>query len=205
MRLIPGAILVTWFFGYSSIAVSAITVTVEPDDYPDDTLLNTVSPFVTLSGEFHGSAKFDVYSASQNSIQELAHALASTGTKVFAYDHVHSFNGRPYLRMDFSQPVSSVSIDFGASNTFATPHQGEMYAYSAAGFTVGSYLAGNVPALQHETMTVSGDGIAYAIAYAGYDTYGSLDHLVFTIPTPEPSTLILTAIGGLAMRRRRGT
>jgi len=192
------------FLSLTTTSIAApLLVTIEPDAYAHQQVLNTVSPYVTLSTAVPPSndPTFAVVAYTDA-------AGASTGTKVFAHG-----GGIPFwadirkLRMDFHVPVTSISLDCIASGFFSNSYAGRLEAYSAAGVLLTSDDTNLLVGGQHETMTVTAPTIAYALAYPPLDPFGDLDHLQFSA-VPEPTTLLMLAaspLAALTLRRRSKT
>jgi len=181
-----------------------LLVTIEPDAYAHQQVLNTVSPYVTLTTAVPPSNDPTPFAV----VAYTDAAGASTGTKVFAHG-----GGIPFwadirkLRMDFHAPVTSVSLDFIADGFFGNSYAGRLEAYSAAGVLLTSDDTALLAGGQHETMTVTAPVIAYALAYPPLDPFGDLDHLQFSV-VPEPATLVMLAtvpLAALTLRRRPKT
>jgi hypothetical protein len=206
-RAVGLAVVVSVVLGLAgrAAAVGLIQVEVEPDDYTDGTILDNVSPWVTLStGAFSDNRPtFSVQA-------KIDASAASTGTKVFAHSGIAFWNTSRTFRMDFHAPATSVSVDYIASGFFSRVHTGRLEAYSSSGSLLGFYETAPLAGAQHETMTVSVPGIAYALAYPPVDPFGDMDHLRFTVvPEPNSAGMMVAAGGGCAglatvvARRRR--
>jgi hypothetical protein len=178
-------------------------VIVEPDNFADKSVLTNAVAGVTLytAGADNAVEPFNVTS-------DVRSGLASTGTEVFGNADVPFWWTQYRLRMQFSVPVTSVSIDAVGGSFFA--HEvGRLEVYDTHDNLLAAYRTANLGYQQVETMTESrpaGD-IAYAIAYAvpgpeGSGPFTSLDHLVFT-PVPEAGTLVVGVIGVVWMMGRR--
>lgn len=149
---------------------------VEPDAYPNpSTLLNNVIPEVTLRSIGIGTLDESVVSIPSP-------GSASTGSRVFA-NFCGGFctewtNESRQLRMDFTDPVTTVSIDAIARNANDV---GRLEIYDANDNLLARYTTGKLPAGQIETMTLSRAtaDIAYAIAGAHTDRTILLDNLRF--------------------------
>ncbi len=188
--------VVLWMGG-----VCGAGVTVEPDDFPDRTVLNTLIPGLRLSvlDGANQPLAFNV-TATVDGLN-----YAPTGQMVFAQSNVYFWSHTRRMRMDFATPVRRVSLDF-AGGRFGSEDTGTLEAYNAAGERLGSYVTAPRGPGAAETMTVSvpDDQIAYAIAYMPVSdgTFGRLDNLTYV---PEPASLALLLSGGvpLLLRRRR--
>jgi hypothetical protein len=182
-------------------ATNAVPITIEPDNYADGQVLNTISPFVTLSTAVlpSNNPTFDVVAYTDT-------PGASTGSKVFAHGGGVTFWADiRKLRMDFLVPVTSISLDYIARGFFDNSYAGRLEAYSAAGTLLTSDDTALLFGGQHEMMTVTAPNIAYALAYPPLDPFGDLDHLQFTA-VPEPGSLLMlvaTAPAAFTFRRRR--
>ncbi len=142
--------------------------TLEPDDYEQGELLNTVLPEVTLSA----------LGTSDGYVFAMDEGYPSTREHVFANQSSMTWSSwGPQLRMDFTDPVEVVSIDFISSNSNAT---GRLDVYDTADNLLGTFTTAGLTYSERATMTQSRPtaDIAYAIAY-GDNSYGLLDHLTF--------------------------
>jgi len=129
--------------------------------------------------------------------------LAPTGDSVFGSANVAFSNDQRRLAMEFTIPVSSVSIDFAGGSLLGT-EIGQLGIYDAGGGLLETYLTAPRGAGEPETMTLTrpASDIARAIAYIaeGNGTFGRLDRLTFL---PEPAGLGLLAAGAVLILRRR--
>lgn len=147
----------------------------EPDNFNEGTALTNVFRGVTLTtaDDNNQILTFPIEAESAGE--------ASTGSLAFS-------QGSRRLMMDFTHPVSSVSIDFSAD--FAS-RRGIMEAYDVDGNLVDAYLTQEITNAA-ETMTVfSNEGvIAYAVAYPddNVSPFGTLDNLRFTQPELSTTT-----------------
>jgi hypothetical protein len=185
---------------FAAYGLPITQIVIEPDDYLEDQILNTVSPHVTLSAAAFSDNRptFDVTARTDASD-------TSTGTKVFTHSGVSFWNDSRKLRMDFHSQVNSVSVDYIASGFSSESYVGRLEAYSAGGILIDTYETSPLAESQFETMTVTAPQIAYALAYPPEDPFGDLDNLRFNIP--EPTTLAIAIFGiaicGMKIRRRR--
>lgn len=178
-------------------------VQIEPDDYADRTNLSNLHAAVQLSTTLEDNVPVPAFFVSANEVGE---QLAPTGTRVFGHANVPFFNDFRRLRMDFADPVFSVSILFGGG-TFGSTDGGRLEIYNAAGTLLDWYDTALLAVGQSETMALfrpQGD-IDFAIAYtpAGRGNFGRLDGLRFSV-VPEPGTagLVLAGLAGVLRRRR---
>lgn len=178
----------------ASVGLSGLqTVTIEPDDFPNNTVLNNTSPFVTLStANANHKPVFNVTSLSNMDD-------ATTGKRVFGAATVPFWNADRILRMDFHAPAVSISIDYRSSGFRSGNFVGLLEAYDSHGVLLGRDTTFPLIGHSFETMTVQASGIAFALAYPPDDPFGDLDHLVFTVPIPEPSTLALATLGAVGL------
>lgn len=178
---------------------------IEPDNYANGTVLNHVFPAVNLTTAGSDNLpippiSFDV-TASYDGF-----GFASTGTNVFGHAGVQFWNTNRRLRMDFTTPVSLLSIDFIGGDLF-TNDVAQLDAYNSSGILLASYISSPRASDSVETLTISrlaGD-ISWAVAYSGPGNgdFIRLDNLQFTT-VPEPSTtMLLLLIGtvGLVWKR----
>jgi len=155
---------------------------VEPDDYAEGTVLNTVFPLVTLTAV--GS---DV---TTDEVTAMTNPFASTGTMGFANDMFGGGSG-PWseggaeLQVDFATGVDTVSIDFVSDSS--REDIGQLKAYDRSGNPLDTYTTASLESGEVETMTVSSSSgeIAQVRAYGLGSDVGRLDNLVFGTNTPE--------------------
>ncbi len=190
----------------SAEAKSVTLLELEPDNYADTEVVNTVLDEVTLvTLDNFNRPIFDV------TANVVFKGLSSTGKMAFGHANVGFWNDYRRLRMTFSGTVQQVNIDFIGWSSL-DPSIGQLEAYNAEGNLLDIYLTGWMGSGQWETMSISrpSDDIAYAIAYIadGNGSSGGLDHLVFSAPVAEPSSITLAGIGcatllAAAWRRRK--
>jgi hypothetical protein len=176
---------------------------IEPDGFPDFTVLNHVSSQVSLitAGANNVPLPFNV-TASYDGF-----GYTSTGTNVFGHAGVPFWNNDRRLRMDFSAPAEFIAIDFIGGWSF-TNDTGRLDVFSSAGTLLESYITSPRAAGSIETMTISrsaGD-IAWAVAYVPLNAgdFGRLDNLRFTIvPEPGCAALLLAGAGAFVCLGRK--
>ena len=181
---------------------------VEPDDYADGTALTSVNAKVAFSTLDQDDVVVPLFTVTA---EEDGFGYAPTGTKVFAHAGVGFWLDIRKLRMDFAEPVSSISLSFAGGTNFDTDF-GLLNVYNGSNVLLDSYLTAGMGPGQKETMTIRRpiNDIAYAIAYSvpgdgPYGPFGRLDALVFDTAVPEPAAggALLAALGMVAHRRRR--
>jgi len=195
-RLVTGFFVLTMLAGVGK--TNGEPVTLEPDDYADGTSLHTIIPQVTLWTLNQDNERVPLYEV-RSTIDALGYA--PTGDQVFSRAGVTFWDNSARLEMDFTTPVTMISIDF-AGGTFAQTEIGQLEIYDAGGGLIDTYLtqprgAGEVEKMQ---FTRPQGDIASAIAYVadGNGTFGRLDNLSF-VPIPEPSTLMLLCVGAVSL------
>ena len=200
----------TLTFGLQMASLHAQSVTLEPDNYTNGTVLNTIIPGLSLTTAGTNNlpippVPFDV------TVQTDGFGYAPTGQKVFAQAGVPFFNNQVRLLMNFSTAVGFVSIDFAGGSGQTRAETGELDVYDASNNLLGSYVTQPRFGGEVETMSLSRPAadIAWAVAYVPLNqgSFGRLDHLVFS-PVPEPSTLVfavlsLGAVGLQILHSRR--
>ncbi|MCH7990369.1 MAG: hypothetical protein IID46_14605, partial [Planctomycetes bacterium] len=157
--------------------VLQLTDGVEPDDFAQNTILNTVNPNVTLSAIGSG--------VDNNQVIVRDGDPASTGAKVFRHYLVNgagvsntwSSTSRK-LKIEFTSPVTTVSLD--AISNSSTDY-GRLEIYDAAGNLLDRYTTRGLADGNIETMTLSRatPEIAYAIARGHAGTAIQFDNLQF--------------------------
>jgi hypothetical protein len=181
---------------YPFLCAKAQFSTVEPDNYADRTVLNTIVPGVRLvtAASDNVPIPFDVTANSSL-------GFAPTGDKVFGHANVAFMNNDRRLRMDFTSPVAFVSIDFGAGSSI-NAERGQLDLYDSANQLLASYLSQPRLKGQFETLSLSRPtaDVAWGVAYVPptFGSFGQFDHLVFS-PVPEPSTILLGAFGAVTV------
>jgi hypothetical protein len=194
LLLVLGALAWAPAFG-----AGAQTYIIEPDDYPDGTVLDHILPAVHLTSAGADNLPIPPIPFEVTAVGDLLD-FATTGTNVFACANVPFWNSDQRLRMEFATPVSSVTIDFAGGQYF-TNETGRLDGYNAAGQLVVSYVTAPQAAGHMETMTISREAtdIAWAVAYVPPDlgAFGRLDNLRFGI-VPRP-VLQLGMVNGIAI------
>jgi hypothetical protein len=171
-------ILITYaLFAFNIFSAPAVLVTIEPDNYAENSFLNNISPHVSLftAGANNLPIPFDVTSKED-------FFNAPTGAKVFSHAGVGFWNSDRRLLMTFSSPIDSVSIDFAGGTHFAS-EIGYLDAFDINKAFLFRYSTGPLKYGEIERMSVSGSGIAYAVAYIppSFGNFGRLDNLTFNV------------------------
>jgi hypothetical protein len=189
---------------------AAAPITVEPDDYPHGTDINTIDPGVLLRvyNDIAGFAEPPVLSV----IESLNDLHVSTGERVFGHNGITSFSDLRQLDMTFAAPTDFVSIDFIGSSTVLA-EIGILVIYDALGMLLDTYTTDPLMADEIETMSfarISADiKIARAYTAAGGLPFGRLDNLSYNqyVVVPESATFLLVGMAaaffGVARRRAR--
>lgn len=201
-----------WFFAsaitlaYAPVELNSAPemITLDPDSYPSGTDLTHVIPQVTLLTAVSADNQWVIPSWYISAVSD---SYTSTGSNVFGYLGFASLWDGRRLRMDFAGTISTISIDFISSNN----DSGELHIFDNNWHELGTgYMTQTMPAHGIETMTFARPtaDIAHAVAYTHGTGFGRLDHLQFSTPVPEPSTLIMLGMGaigllGYAWRRRK--
>jgi hypothetical protein len=180
---------------WSSLAASAAIFNLDPDSFSNGTDLTHALPEVTLLTAVSSDNQTVVPSWY---ISAVGDSYASTGNNVFGYLSFHSLWDGRRLRMDFTSPISEVSIDFISSFNDA----GELHVFDSNWRELGTgILTPALAAHQVQTMTLSSTDadIAHAVAYSHGTGFGRLDNLRFTTVIPEPSPGLLGAVGFISL------
>lgn len=201
-------VVVIVFFMASS--VKGMIVSADADGYSESTNISTAFAGLTLSsiGRSSGLDGF-VYAYEDD--------LASTGTSVFghnlsnhrqwyydAYPEPHHPDDFGF-RADFDQPANSVAIDVIADSSW---DYAKVRAYDSSGqFLEATFSEPLMTPGQVFRATINRDSfdIAYIIAggiFGNSATPVYLDNLTANV-IPEPGTLLLLGLGGLALLRKR--
>ena len=162
-------------------------IEVEPDDFDDNEEIDPPPGVVLSVANSDGNVIAGVVKAETPNLNRMT---PSTGDLVFGHtaggtpnDDQWSFEDDRLLRIDFSILVSSVSIDVLGDDSGMDV--GAMFAYTSAGDLVDAVISSEIEQHEFETLTVSGDDIAYVIvggldAGPTEDTVG-LDNLTYEI------------------------
>lgn len=179
--------------------------TIDPDNYPNATVLTHASPWATLSSanaNNEASTFFTITATAEN-----FPGYAPTGSNVFGVSGVNFFNNDQRLRIDFSQPTDLVSLAFGGGNFFSgeTAH---LDAYGSNGNLLASYISQPRLGGSFETLTLTraNPDIAWAVAYLPSDggSFARFDRLQFNaVPEPSGFAFAMAAAGVLFARKRR--
>lgn len=160
-----------------------LVTTVEPDDHADDQNITNAYPEVKLTASGTG--------VSSNAVSVRADADASTGSKVFA-QQTYSLSGAVWstewvgtqrqLYMEFSEPVTTVSIDAIANSA---GDYGRLELYNANLQLIDRVTTGPLAEGQSTTMTLGRPTaeIKYAVATGHANTTVLLDRLRFGAET----------------------
>jgi hypothetical protein len=185
-------------------------ITVDPDAFAVGTDISNAFAGVTLSSV---GAGFDGdYDSRIFAIDPMAWGepfAASTGRLVFgtndpAWPNLFGGFGSAVLRVDFSSPVTVVSIDAIGNNS---SDWAKLEAFDASNNLIDDYFTGQLTLSNFETMTVSGSNIAYVLASPITGESAGFDNLNADISVvPAPGAMLLGGIGVSIvgwMRRRR--
>lgn len=196
------ALLVAAAWSLPSVAQVEV---IEPDNYPDSTVLDHANPRVHLTTAGADNLPIPPVAFEVTATDDILD-FAPTGTNVFGHANVPFWNSDRRLRMEFAAPVSFVAIDFAGGQYF-TNETGRLDAYNASGQLIASYVTTPQPAGGVETMSLTRAtaDIALAIAYVPPDggVFGRLDRLRFgasaTPPAPTISGIAPGANGSMVI------
>lgn len=202
-------IVTAGLLSFAAAVVQAQIVTIEPDNYANGTVLNNVSPYVSLFTVADNNLPHPPVGFSIRATENISPWQPPTGNNVFAHETVAFFNTDRRLRMDFNGLVSFVSIVFQGGNNLQTM-RGQLDVFGSNGQLLTTYMTQPLLGGQIETMSITRglSDIAWATAYTvpGDSPFGRLDALSFTTPVPEPSVAGLGMLAGgmwiLELRRR---
>ena len=190
-------------------SVSATIISADADGYGEGTNISTAFAGMTLSS-VGSSAGLDGY------VYAYEDSLASTGTSVFGHNLVNHkewyFDFYPELhqtddyglRIDFDNPANMVEIDMLCNSSYA---YAILRAYDSSGLFLYEVETPYLTYGEIFTATISRDSydIAYVIAggkFGNEATHVLLDNLSANV-IPEPGTVLLLGLGGLALLRKR--
>ena len=145
---------------------------IEPDDYPTNTVLDTIHPGVTLS-------EANSLNTPVGSVTAINGSVASTGVNSFGTGTGGLFSSSIRFRMDFNAPnVTELSLDFISDDT---SDSAILEIYDAGNTLLGTYTTASLSNGQIETMTLSSAApIAYAVAYGTPGQVIYFDNLDFS-------------------------
>ncbi|MDO9093097.1 MAG: PEP-CTERM sorting domain-containing protein [Rubrivivax sp.] len=130
-----------------------------------------------------------------------------SGNVLHRYNNWLGEDGDPSFLINFSTPVTSVSLDFaGVSGNLYAPDS-RLFIYN--GSTLLAEVGATLPSSSVAQLTLSyaaASITSVAVAMGSYDDWVAVDNLVFA-PVPEPGTYGLMALGLLAVvgaAQRRG-
>jgi hypothetical protein len=161
-----------------------LSQTIEPDDYEENTILNSIKPGVTLS--VIGATAEGGLVMSRTSIRGVGKVFyaGSTASETFATIRTPSGTSLATdrrLKIDFSVPVSAVSLKaISAALDGQTKSVGRLDAYDTHGNLVGRYTTGALGIGASEVMTITRPAadIKYVIASSHLETEVLFDSLV---------------------------
>lgn len=167
--------------------LAAQTTRIEPDDYAEGTVLESISPAVTLWTTLSDNVPIGIFDVSATTD---GFGYAPTGVRVFSHGSVTHWWDQRRLRMDFTSPVQSLQIAFAGGNFFED-EVGRLRAYDAANNLVAEYITAPRAEGSAEVMSISRPAadIAWASAFCLPDEgdFGRLDDLRFTLASaPQP-------------------
>jgi hypothetical protein len=153
---------------------------IEPNDYVESTILNTIQPGITVSviGATAGGDSVMARTSSQSS-NKIFYA-ASSSHETFTTQRDSTGNNLAVdrrLKAEFNAPVTSVSLKAIGSGTSSV---GRLDAFDANGILIGRYTTGVLGAGQSEVMTITHPSadIKYVIASAHLETEVMFDTLI---------------------------
>jgi hypothetical protein len=185
-----------------SVSLSAVLVTINPDEFAAGTDISTAFPYVTLSSG-GGASGLDgkVYVAVRSaSTGDMVFANSRTSSKLWLNQAVNGY----YLRADFTIPTSYVSLDFIGDSSNDYP---SLQCYNASGVLLNptldlSPLGVGSPSMRYFPRATA--DIAY-ILVGGRGTTSTnsvlLDNLKFEVP--EPATCLILLSGWLLLKNRK--
>ncbi len=136
-----------------------ITTVVDPETFPAGTVLTSKIPGVTLTttdAQLQSNDTIDV---------DATFAFQGLGTRTLSQGGIPWFNSTGRLRMDFANPVRSVSAEF--ANARVTVGYGYIEAFDRLGNSIGSFRTNAISTGERQVATLSfpDDRIAYAVAF----------------------------------------
>jgi hypothetical protein len=150
--------------------------TVEPEDWPQNTVLNGVEPGVMLSAIGSGAGSSDVYASTST----IAPAAGKVFSALDSFGTIQpTWNGSRQLRANFTAPVSTVSLQAYSGTPGSSPTYARLEAYNKNNQLVARYTTTALSTTTYQTLTISrtqGD-IDHVIAYGHLGTSVTLDTL----------------------------
>lgn len=163
----------------------SVTTVVEPDRFAANTELTNAVPGVTFT-----EADSQNVQRGRGIVAGLDASNATTGTLVFSNGGIPFWPDFSRLRMDFYNPVQSISIDFRGGTL--TNYFGRLSVFDANNNLLGTVLTRPINDGSFATMTINRPtaDIAYAVAYSDPtgSPFGRLDNLRFSQPSVSTVT-----------------
>jgi hypothetical protein len=156
---------------------------VEPDDFATGQVLDRARPGVLLSATDDRDLPLFRVTAQPDS-------AATTGVSVFAAERVVAWSNIRRLRIDFSAPVASLSLDFIGATT-AGASTGRLDLYDSQGQLLETIFSTPLSAGSAQTVQVTRpqQDIARAVAFASEPGFVKLDNLRTGGDDQEPWTM----------------
>ena len=184
MRYVARATALT-FAVVLTAPLAAQTVRIEPDDYPDGTVLESIHPGVTLWTTLSDNVPISLFHVTATNDNA---GYAPTGVRVFSHVGVTHWGDQRRLRMNFTVPVRHVEIAF-AGGDFFDDEVGRLRAYDSSNNLIAEYVSTPRPEGSAEVMSITRPqaDIAWASAFSFPEdgVFGRLDDLRFSTAPPR--------------------
>ena len=153
---------------------------IEPNDYVENAPLNTVVAQATLTAVGGDVASNQVYARSSTRFASAGKVFANSSILTGVKEETWTQSSRT-LRVDFSTPVTSVSLRALSAGEAGVTSFGRLVAYDAAGNIVAQYTTGALTAGKSELMTILRPTaeISHVIAHAHMQSKVLLDSLTW--------------------------
>ena len=159
----------------------------------------TLPPFMVAPGPWATNTDMTVGPSTDASIRE---PLSGNVVRT-VMGHIAE-NGDPAFTITFAQPIASMSLDLGGFRVGGN-YYGKLYAFRGDSSTHFAEASATLGSHWGQTLSLSNlSGATKIVVVPGHrDDHVSFDNLRYTTSVPEPASLAVLGLGGLALLKRR--